>query len=210
MDGNPTDKGLVGEALKLHAETKDMEDGSGITFHVYDEHKREVYSAGADVKDNATDAEWSPVDIRKTGDRKELRYTVEATAIRCRTEEGGSIQIKNPQVVSMEWDKAALYYGDSAVLKIKTFELSDEKPVCKLVLFDEYFNKNKEFLYEKEIKINKDDIEEEIEFSFPLKKLNLTRNDLELLVSANLLDRDGRILNKGSSVIRVGIGFAYE
>lgn len=209
-DGKPADKGLVGEALRLHAETKDMEDGSGVTFHVYDEHKREVYSAGADVKNNAADAEWSPVDIRKTGDRSELRYTVGATAIKCRAEEGDSVQIKNPQVVSMEWNKAALYYGDSAVLKIKTFELSDEKPVCKLVLFDEYFNKNKEFLYEKEIKINKDDIEEEIEFSFPLKNLNLTRNDLELLVSANLLDRDGRILNKDSSIIRVGIGFAYE
>ena len=209
-DGKPADKGLVGEPLKLHAETKNMEGGSGITFHVYDEHKREVYSAGADVKDNVADAEWSPVDIRKTGDRRELRYTVEATANRCRTAEGASIQIKNPQVVSMEWDKAALYYGDSAVLKIKTFELSDEKPVCKLVLFDEYFNKNKEFLYEKEIKIKKDDIEEEIEFSFPLKNLNLTRNDLELLISANLLDRDGRILNKDSSIIRVGIGFAYE
>lgn len=207
-DGKPADKGLAGESLKLHAETKDME--GGVTFWIYDDRGSLVASIGADVKGNAADAEWNPVDIRKTGDSRELRYTVKATALRCRTAEGGSIQIKNPQVVSMEWDKVALYYGDSAVLKIKTFELSDEKPVCKLVLFDEYFNKNKEFLYEKEIKINKDDIEEEIEFSFPLKKLNLTRNDLELLVSANLLDRDGRILNKDSSVIRVGIGFAYE
>ena len=56
-DGIPADKGLVGEALKLHAETKDME--GGVTFWIYDDRGSLVTSIGADVKDNAADAEWT-------------------------------------------------------------------------------------------------------------------------------------------------------
>ena len=47
-DGGSTSKGLVGETLKLHAETKDME--GGVTFRVYDDKGRQVFEKGADIK----------------------------------------------------------------------------------------------------------------------------------------------------------------
>ena len=184
-DENPTGKGLAGEALKLHAETKDME--GGVTFWIYDDSGSLVTSIGADVKDNAADAEWNPVDIRKTGDSRELRYTVEATAVRCRSAEGGSIQIRNPQVVSMEWDKAALYYGDSAVLKIKTFELSDEKPVCRLQLWEKDYTTEDDFILEQDIKIDSDEIEKNIEFKFDVGKVLDEEADGELEVFCRLI-----------------------
>ena len=184
-DENPTDKGLVGEALRLHAETKDLE--GGVTFWIYDDRGSLAASIGADIQDGKAEAEWNPVDIRKTGDSRELRYTAEATAIRCRTAEGGSIQIKNPQVVSMEWDKAALYYGDSAVLKIKTFELSDEKPVCRLQLWEKDCATADDLILEQDIKIDSDEIEKKIEFKFDIDKVLDEEADGELEVFCRLI-----------------------
>jgi hypothetical protein len=34
----------------------------------------------------------------------------------------------------MEWEKQAVYYGDEVKLTIKTFEVSDFSPSCKLQL----------------------------------------------------------------------------
>ena len=56
-DGSSTSKGLVGEPLKLMAETKDLEDGAGLTFWVQGEHKRIVKSIGAEVKGGKAEAE---------------------------------------------------------------------------------------------------------------------------------------------------------
>lgn len=110
----------------------------------------------------------------------------------------------------MEWDKKAVYYGDKAKLKIKTFELSDEKSMIKLYLYDEFFKDECFCFFEKKIRINKDEIEQEIEFNFSLEKLNLTENDLELFVGVKLTDCNGKVLNTKTPTIRVGIGFIYE
>ena len=56
-DGSSTSKGLVGEPLKLHAETKDMD--GGVTFWIYDDKGRLVTSIGADIKGDKADAEWA-------------------------------------------------------------------------------------------------------------------------------------------------------
>ncbi len=80
-DGIPADKGLVGEALKLHAETKDME--GGVTFWIYDDRGSLVTSIGADVKDNAADAEWT---YRYNGEKLDAKpkFTFEVTGNRCK------------------------------------------------------------------------------------------------------------------------------
>ena len=71
----------------------------------------------------------------------------------------------------MEWDKKAIYYGDKATLKIKTFELSDESPTCKLQLWEKDYTSEDDFILEKEITIDKDETEQEIEFNFDVEKL---------------------------------------
>ena len=40
----------------------------------------------------------------------------------------------------MEWDKKAIYYRDEVTLTIKSFEMSDESPTCKILLFEKLEN----------------------------------------------------------------------
>ena len=42
--------------------------------------------------------------------------------------------------------KKAIYYGDKATLKIKTFELSDERPACKLQLWEKDYISEDDFI----------------------------------------------------------------
>ncbi|NLT18934.1 MAG: hypothetical protein GXY10_06000, partial [Clostridiales bacterium] len=57
-EDSSTSKGLVGEVLKLSAETKDVE--SGVTFTVYNKATgEEVTSIGADVAGDKAEAEWT-------------------------------------------------------------------------------------------------------------------------------------------------------
>ena len=168
-DGGSTSKGLVGEVLKLHAETKDVE--GGVTFWIYDDKGRQVTSIGADVVGDKADAEWYPIDTRQSGDTSKLNYKIEATANRCKSVESGNIQVKNPQVIGMEWDKKAIYYGDKATLKIKSFELSDESPTCKLQLWEKDYTTADDFILEQDITINSDEVEQEIEFDFDVEKV---------------------------------------
>ena len=89
-DGNATGKGLVGEPLKLVAETKDME--GGVTFHVYDENKREVFSKGADIADGRAEAEWT---YHWNGEKLEEkpRFIFEVTGNRCKKAKSPEVEI---------------------------------------------------------------------------------------------------------------------
>lgn len=80
-DGKPADKGLVGEALKLHAETKDME--GGVTFWIYDDRGSLVTSIGADIQDGKAEAEWT---YHYNGERLDAKpkFTFEVTGNRCK------------------------------------------------------------------------------------------------------------------------------
>lgn len=89
-DGKPADKGLVGEALKLHAETKDME--GGVTFWIYDDRGSLVTSIGADIQDGKAEAEWT---YHYNGERLDAkpRFTFEVTGNRCRKAEASEVEI---------------------------------------------------------------------------------------------------------------------
>lgn len=80
-DGKPADKGLVGEALKLHAETKNME--GGVTFWIYDDRGSLVTSIGADIKDGKAEAEWT---YHYNGEKLDAKpkFTFEVTGNRCK------------------------------------------------------------------------------------------------------------------------------
>jgi hypothetical protein len=207
-EGKTTSKGLVGEPLKLVAETKDME--GGVTFWIYDDKGREVTSIGAEIKGNKAEVEWNPIDTRLPNDTKALKYSFEVTGNRCKKIESSKIQVKNPKVISMEWDKKAIYYGDKATLRIKTFELSDESPTCKLQLWEKDYTSEDDFILEEDIIIDKDEVETVIEFKFGLKKFKLTEKNNELIIFAKLKNDKGRYLICNNSEIRIGVGFIYE
>jgi hypothetical protein len=110
----------------------------------------------------------------------------------------------------MEWDKKAIYYGDKATLRIKTFELSDESPTCKLQLWEKDYTSEDDFILEEDIIIDKDEVETVIEFKFGLKKFKLTEKNNELIIFAKLKNDKGRYLICNNSEIRIGVGFIYE
>jgi hypothetical protein len=89
----------------------------------------------------------------------------------------------------MEWDKKAIYYGDKATLRIKTFELSDESPTCKLQLWEKDYTSKNDFILEQDITINKDEIETEIESNFDIEKV-LDESETELRVIPKLILED--------------------
>ncbi|MCQ2584697.1 MAG: phage baseplate assembly protein V [Treponema sp.] len=90
-DGNSTSKGLVGEVLKLHAETKDME--GGVTFFIYDSSTgKQVTSIGAKIEGDKADAEWT---YHYNGEKLDAKpkFKIEATGNRCKKVESGDVEI---------------------------------------------------------------------------------------------------------------------
>ena len=116
-DGGSTSKGLVGETLKLHAETKDME--GGVTFRVYDDKGRQVFEKGADIEGDKAEAEWT---YHWNGEKLEEKpkFTFEVTGQRCKRVESEDVEIsqklviKLPKINNIDKLKADLYrYGNA-------------------------------------------------------------------------------------------------
>ena len=105
-EDSSTSKGLVGEVLKLSAETKDVE--SGVTFTVYNKATgEEVTSIGADVEGDKAEAEWTyhykhdPENPLK--EKPKFYFTV--TAAKAKELKSGDVEIGQKvsiQIVSME------------------------------------------------------------------------------------------------------------
>jgi len=131
-DGSSTSKGLVGEVLKMHAETKDME--GGVTFHIFDEYKREVYSVGADIKGDAADAEWTYHWNGIKLDHKP-KFTVKVTGDRCKTVESSECEVSQKFTIeickfyddSNNDDKFYLLYPNDKEEELKTDNGAVEK-----------------------------------------------------------------------------------
>ena len=91
-EGKAVSKGKAGHILKLYAQTKDMEDGTGITFRIYDDKKREVTSIGADIKDGTAETVWTY--YWNGEDLKEKpKFTFEVTGQRCKNVESKNIEL---------------------------------------------------------------------------------------------------------------------
>ena len=91
-EGKRVSKGCVGRAVKLHAETKDIGEGEGVTFTVYDEYKRGVYSVGANVAKGIAEAEWT---YHYKGEKltEKPKFTFEVTGQRCKNVESKNIEL---------------------------------------------------------------------------------------------------------------------
>lgn len=92
-EGKTVSKGLVGEPLKLVAETKDMEEESGVTFTVYEEKSgKMVAETSARVKDGKAEAQWI---YHYNGENltEKPRYYYEVTGNRCRKAKSGTVEI---------------------------------------------------------------------------------------------------------------------
>ena len=208
-EGKAASKGIVGTPLKLYCEVTEFEEGQGVTFTVYNARTQaEVTGIGAQVKDGKAEALWNPIDTRNPEDTEDLKYYIEATSLRCKPVKSGDIQVKNPKVISMEWDKKAIYWGDKATLKIKSFELSDESPTCKLQLWEKDYTTEDDFILEQDITIDKDEVEQEIEFNFDVENV-LDGKELELEIIPKIIYTDKVIFDK-KSVLIVGIGGPNE
>ena len=207
-DGGALSKAIVGDKIKLHADTKDIEDGRGITFWIFDDKGREVTNIGATVSGDKADAEWYVTDKRLPTDQNKLNYSFEVSANRTKKKESGKIAVRNPKVLSMEWDKKAIYYGDKATLKIKSFELSDESPTCKLQLWKKDYTTEDDFILEQDITIDSDEVETEIEFDFDVEKLK-DEKELELEIGPKIILEE-KILSINKCILLVGIGGQNE
>lgn len=100
--------------------------------------------------------------------------------------ESSECQVKNPKVISIEWDKKAIYYRDEVTLTIKSFEMSDESPTCKIQLFEKDFKSDDDYIFEKDINIDKDEVEIKFSVEFEIDKL-IDENEKELEIYPKLV-----------------------
>lgn len=116
-DGNSTSKGLVGETLKLHAETKDLE--GGVTFWIYDDKGRGITSIGADIEGDKAEAEWIyNYEYDHENPLKEKpKFKFEVTGQRCKKKESSSVEIATNH-------KIIAYDENGEIAKNKTFYVS--------------------------------------------------------------------------------------
>ena len=190
-DGSSTSKGLVGEPLKLHAETKDMD--GGVTFMIMDDKKRVVATLGADIQGDKAEAEWNPVDTRFPDDTRELKFTFEARGNRCKKIESSECQVKNPKVISMEWDKKAIMWGDEVELKINTFEMSDEAPDAIIEIWEEEKESPKKLITSSELTLDKDENILKLTLDFSLTDVSQFDNDDDYRIYATVsIEKWGR------------------
>ena len=125
-EGSSTSKGLVGETLKLHAETKDME--GGVTFMIMDDKKRVVATLGADIEGDKADAEWTyhwdgiPL-------KEKPKFKFEARGNRCKKVESGDVEISG---------KIEIYLkkSDDTIIKDQNYILYKENEEFKKGKFD--------------------------------------------------------------------------
>ncbi|MBQ8680223.1 MAG: hypothetical protein IJ530_10735, partial [Treponema sp.] len=114
-EGSSTSKGLVGETLKLHAETKDME--GGVTFMIMDDKKRVVATLGADIQGDKADAEWTyhwdgiPL-------KEKPKFKFEVTGQRCKKVESSEVEISAKISIYLHSNIDYEVYGfDSQLIK---------------------------------------------------------------------------------------------
>ena len=115
-DGSSTSKGLVGEPLKLHAETKDMD--GGVTFWIYDDKGRLVTSIGADIKDDMAVAEWTYHYNGEKFDHKP-KFTFEVTGNRCKKVESSACEITQSISLLIGFDDGYLIEKIDGILLAK-------------------------------------------------------------------------------------------
>jgi hypothetical protein len=206
-DGNSAGKGLVGDTLKLHAETKDLAEGAGVRFAVYNSATREKV-AEPDVTMNGTtaEAEWTAAENREPGDKRELRYFFKATAPRAQTVKSSDIPVKNPQVVSMEWKDTIVYYGEEMKLTVKTFEAAELSPSCKLQLWEKDVTTEDDFILEQDITLDKDEVEVTIKTDFDIEKLLESDEGSELEVYAKIVCDTMQIKQGTTEMLIVKLG----
>jgi len=184
-DGKTASKGTVGTPVKLYAEVTEFEEGQGVTFTVYNARTQaEVTGIGAEVKDGKAEAQWNPIDTRSPEDTEELKYYIEATSLRCKPVKSGDIQVKNPKVISMEWDKKAIYWGDEIELIIKTIEMEDELPECKVDIWEEEREQPNKLLQSTTVKLDKDEVKVKFRLNFTLKDVSQFDKDDDYRVYA--------------------------
>ena len=124
-EGKTAGKGLAGEPLKLVAETKDMEEGSGVTFTVYEEKSgKKVAETGATVKEGKAEAEWT---YHYNGENltEKPRYYYEATGNRCRKAKSGTVEIGARIRVYLKNEITYDIYGFKCVLSKDGGEAED-------------------------------------------------------------------------------------
>ncbi|MBQ8680600.1 MAG: hypothetical protein IJ530_12700 [Treponema sp.] len=113
-DGNAVSRGLVGEPLKLHAETKDME--GGVTFRVYDDKGMQVFETGANIVDGKAEAEWI---YHWNGEvlKAKPKFIFEVTGQRCKMVKSGEIELGDTLEITVN-------IADREILKDYDFTLT--------------------------------------------------------------------------------------
>ena len=131
-DGNSTSKGLVGQPLKLVAETKDME--GGVTFWIFDDKGRGITSLSADIEGDKAEAEWTyhwagiPL-------KEKPKFKFEVTGQRCKKVESSEVEISAK--IKLQFVDHNSYSLGNVNFELVTEDNSSEYETDKDGLFEE-------------------------------------------------------------------------
>ena len=92
--------------------------------------------------------------------------------------------MRNPRVVSMEWNKKAMFWGKDIELMIKTFEMSDECPTAIIEIWEDERKVPSKAILSVETILDKDENEIKITLDFPLRDMSAFEEDDDYRVYA--------------------------
>jgi hypothetical protein len=216
QEGKSTDKGLVGEVLKMTVFcNEDMEEGAGVTFRVYEkgaDPKRDypVFEAGSQNKGGKAEAEWTPVETREAGDMSELTYFFTVSTFRAKAVTGSNITVKNPQILEMNWDPSFIYHEQKATLKITTFEVSSFSPEVTVRLRSRGEKDTEKYILEQTVCLDQDEKEIEFEISYALDKFPDLHGKVDYELATEIVCDSIKIQPGNQTYLIVGIDNAYK
>ncbi len=113
VDGSSTDKGLVGQTLKLYAQTKDVQ--GAVTFNIFDDKGKQVASLGADIENDQACVEWT---YHYNGEKLDAKpkFKFEVSGNRCKRVESGEVEISGKIRIYLQTNIDYETYGFDAEL----------------------------------------------------------------------------------------------
>jgi hypothetical protein len=215
-EGKSAEKGLVGEALKLSVIcNEDMEEGTGVTFRVYQEgadpkRDRAAAELASSNRGGKAEAEWKPVETREAGDTAELKYFFIAITQRAKEVKSSPITVKNPRIAEMKWEPDLIYQRDEVKLRIKTFETAEFNPKVKIALWEQEEEKPEICIKEYEVVIDKDEVELDIQTVFAEEELHAYRHQHKYAVHAALTCETLNIKNTNKNMLQIETEDLYD
>jgi hypothetical protein len=95
--------------------------------------------------------------------------------------------VKNPQILSMEWEPEAIYQGQEVALILKTFEVAEFAPKATTQAWEHLKKNSEKMLDEQEVTLDTNNMEIHIKTPYDVKHLERYNEEKEYEIQAKVV-----------------------